>query len=163
MKIEINYNNSTSALNMVLQPKRGKDLTRQELMEVVGKCIPIKSQIPAIIAEMVKDHTLIKKPINGKQTLYTLKESPIYVGQVQNWVENVRHRSTAQKYSSKVITKDSVVKYLKDLSTKEFTDLLKPVCDDKLCKLYAPAGYNEEAISKLPKEILSKIVKMKEV
>lgn len=163
MKIEINYESSVTALNTLLQPYRGKELTRQQLMETVGKCIPIKSQVPNIIAEMVKDHTLVKKPVAGRKVMYTLKPHPIFIDQVRNWVKTVRTMHTNNIKKSSIISEESVVKYLSNLSTKEFTEVLKPICSEKLCKLYAPAGYNEDAINRLPKEILSQIVKMEEV
>ena len=163
MKIEINYESSVTALNTLLQPYRGKELTRQQLMETVGKCIPIKSQVPNIIAEMVKDHTLVKKPVAGRKVMYTLKPHPIFIDQVRNWVKTVRAMHTNNVKKSFIISEESVVKYLSNLSTKEFTEVLKPICSEKLCKLYAPAGYSEDAINRLPKEILSQIVKMEEV
>lgn len=161
--MKINYENSVAALNILLQPYRGKKLTRQQLVEAVGKCIPIKSQIPNIIAEMVKDRTLTKQRMADRTVIYILKEHPIFIVQVKNWVKNVRSNNTNNIKKTCTVSKDSVVKYLSNLSTKEFVQLLKPLCNDKLCKLYAPAGYNEEAISKLPKEILLQIIKMKEV
>lgn len=163
MKIEINYESSVTALNTLLQPYRGKELTRQQLMETVGKCIPIKSQVPNIITEMVKDHTLVKKLIAGRKVMYTLKPHPIFIDQVRNWVKTVRTMHTNNVRKSSIISEESVVKYLSNLSTKEFTRVLKPICSEKLCKLYAPVGYNEDAINRLPKEILSQIVKMEEV
>ena len=132
-------------------------------METVGKCIPIKSQVPNIIAEMVKDHTLVKKPVAGRKVMYTLKLYPIFIDQVRNWVKTVRTTHNNNVKKSSIISEESVVKYLSNLSTKEFTKVLKPICSEKLCKLYAPAGYNEDAINRLPKEILSQIVKMEEV
>ena len=132
-------------------------------METVGKCIPIKSQVPNIIAEMVKDHTLVKKPVAGRKVMYTLKPYPIFIDQVRNWVKTVRTMHNNKVKKSSIISEESVVKYLSNLSTKEFTKVLKPICSEKLCKLYAPAGYNEDAISRLPKEILSQIVEMEEV
>lgn len=156
-KKELDYTGISSAMNIMLKERRDTDLTYEELYEIVGNCIPLKSKIGKIITEMVIDGVLTKHH-KGQKVYYHLISYPIYKDRIKKWVDNVRAYNASKKISN-----TTPEEFLRAMNTQELCNFLKPICEEKMIKLYAPAGYDEGAIAKLPKEILSQIVKMKEV
>lgn len=151
-KLKINIDDCSKFLN--IQLTLGKEYTRKELVEIVHNSIPLK-QSSVIISEMIKDNVIIKKR-NKKAFIYKVNTLPIYKGKIEKWINSIREDN--KKYQQK-----SPEIFLKNLSTEDFINLIAPICREKQIKLLKPAGFNQEAILKLPPEILEKILKYEEI
>lgn len=157
-KIELNYENISIALNF--QFEKGKGYNRNEVLEKIALCIPIKSYSIAILSEMVNDGTL-KTTRNADGTrLYTVQNFPIYKGKPELWIKHIRTQSTTRQ--KKTLNGKDVVNYLASLSLDDFIKLIGPECKKRTCKLYIPSGFDRDAINKLPEDIRLKIFTLKE-
>ena len=159
-KITLNYENISVALNT--QFEKGKGYNRNEVLEKIALCIPIKSYSIAILSEMVNDGTL-KTTRNADGTrLYTVQNFPIYKGKPELWIKHIRTQSTTHHKSQKTLNDKDVVNYLASLSLDDFIKLIGPECKKRTCKLYVPSGFDRDAINKLPEDIRLKIFRLKE-
>lgn len=159
-KVKLNYENIAVALNT--QFEKGKSYSREEVLYRIALCIPMKSYNIAILSEMVKDHTLKVSRNNDGTCAYTVQDFPIYKGKPEVWIKHVRTQSNNRKKSQKTINNREVMTYLSNLSLDDFVKLVGPECKKRTCKLFAPAGFDREAIAKLPENIRTKIYKLKE-
>ena len=123
-KITLNYENIAIALNTQFEISKGYN--RNEVLEKIALCIPIKSYSIAILSEMVNDGTL-KTTRNADGTrLYTVQNFPIYKGKPELWIKHIRTQSTTRHQSQKTLNDKDVVNYLASLSLDDFIKLIGP-------------------------------------
>lgn len=161
MKSNVNYEAVTMALNTYLD--RCKVYNRKELENILKLCIPTKSYVNHLIAEMTEDSTLIKKYREKGKYDYIMQNIPIHIKKVEKWFNKLRKTKHHVKMAVESATAEQVNLFLDSLNSKEFAKFLKPHCAKRNCKLYIPSGIDMEAIKKLPEDIKEKIFKMQEV
>lgn len=161
MKSNVNYEAVTMALNTYLD--KCKVYNRKELENILELCIPTKSYVNYLIAEMTEDSTLIKKYREKGEYDYIMQNIPIRIKKVEKWFNKLRKTKHHIKVAVESATAEQVNLFLDSLNPEEFAKFLKPHCAKRNCKLYIPSGIDMEAVEKLPEDIKKKIFKMQEV
>lgn len=161
MKSNVNYEAVTMALNTYLD--KCKVYNRKELENILKLCIPTKSYVNHLIAEMTEDSTLIKKYREKGEYDYIMQNIPIHIKKVEKWFNKLRKTKHHIKVAVESATAEQVNLFLDSLNSEEFAKFLKPHCVKRNCKLYIPSGIDMEAVEKLPEDIKEKIFKMQEV
>ena len=161
MKSNINFESIAVALNTQLE--KCKIYNRKELENILKKCIPTKSYVNHLIAEMTEDSTLIKKYREKGEYDYVMQNIPIHYKKIEGWFEGVRKTKRHIKVVVEPATAKQVDLFLDSLNPEKFAKFLKPHCAKRNCKLYIPSGIDMEAVEKLPEDIKEKIFKMQEV
>ena len=161
MKSDINYELVAVALNTHLE--KCKTYNRKDLVNILKLCIPTKSYVNHLIAEMTEDSTLIKKYREKGEYDYVMQNIPIHYKKVEKWFSKLRRTKHKVKLVVESATSEQVNLFLDSLNPEEFAKFLKPHCAKRNCKLYIPSGIDMEAVEKLPEDIKEKIFKMQEV